>query len=297
MTLFKRILFFLCIVLINQGVAGDQDVEFIDPREVPQGGITLFHIPGVNERVTASLDGGEVILVNGVEGMWGVVAVDFETAPGGHELVIKVNGKGLRRLITVLDGGFGVQYLRLPRYMVELDARTLKRVQHEADLIKDVWTKSVSTPLWQGQFIMPVDGVLSSPFGFKRVINGQHKTPHTGIDIGATEGTPVRASNRGRVALVGDFFFYGRSVIIDHGLGLFTMYFHLKDVSVGEGVVVEKGAVIGEVGMTGRATSPHLHFGVRVGRARVSPNQFIQVSEGWHPEGEGLIKSTKETSY
>lgn len=272
-----------CIILFSILSIGEATaIEFLSPREVPQGGIALFYLPGASpDGVSVSFDGGEVVLIGGTDGVWGVMAVDMETPPGRHNLIIKGNGKALWNSIMVMDGGFKVRHLRLPRHMVELDKRTLLRVKDEADLIKDVWTRPLSEPLWQGPFIMPVEGRLTGPFGDRRIINGQTKTPHSGIDISAPIGTPVKASNKGKVALVGDFFFYGRTVILDHGLGVFSMYSHLEDIAVKEGELVEKGDVIGGVGMTGRATGPHLHFGVRVGSARVSPNQLLEVTEKW----------------
>jgi len=275
-----RKVYFIILLSILMGEA--QAIEFLSPREVPQGGIALFYLPHLSPRgVSASFDGGEVALVGGADGVWGVMAVDMETPPGRYNLIIKGNGNTLWSSINVLDGGFKVQHLELPRHMVELDEKALVRIKYEANLIKDVWTRPLSEPLWQGSFIMPVEGRLTGPFGDRRIINGQRKSPHSGIDISAPPGTPVKASNKGSVALVGDFFFYGRTVILDHGLGVFTIYSHLEDVAVKEGEMVEKGNVIGSVGMTGRATGPHLHFGVRVGSARVSPNQLIEVTEKW----------------
>ena len=103
------------------------------------------------------------------------------------------------------------------------------------------------------------------------IINGQPRMPHSGIDYSADRGTPVVASNRGRVALLAEFFFAGRFVVLDHGLGLYTLYFHLDGVAVTEGQMVERGQTVGTVGTTGRSTGPHLHFGAQLGRARVNP--------------------------
>ncbi|MDC4224937.1 MAG: M23 family metallopeptidase [Candidatus Manganitrophus sp.] len=111
-------------------------------------------------------------------------------------------------------------------------------------------------------------------------MNGQPRNPHTGEDISAPLGTPVLASNGGRVILVGDFYFNGQSVIIDHGLGLFSMYFHLAETTVKEGDVVAKGQAIGSVGQSGRATGPHLHWGVRLNGARVNPFSLIEKKLG-----------------
>jgi murein DD-endopeptidase MepM/ murein hydrolase activator NlpD len=107
------------------------------------------------------------------------------------------------------------------------------------------------------------------------VINGQTRAPHTGVDYAAPRGTPVLAANGGRVALVADFFFPGRLVVLDHGLGLYSLYFHLEEASVVEDERVHGGQPIGTVGATGRATGPHLHFGIHVGGARLDPATLL----------------------
>jgi murein DD-endopeptidase MepM/ murein hydrolase activator NlpD len=115
-------------------------------------------------------------------------------------------------------------------------------------------------------------------FGARRIINGQARSPHGGIDYSAPRGTPVVAANAGRVALVAEFFFPGRLVVLDHGLGLYTLYFHLDTASVTEGERLERGQTLGSVGATGRATGPHLHFGAQVGAARVDPATLLGLS-------------------
>src|SRR4030095_9774187 len=106
----------------------------------------------------------------------------------------------------------------------------------------------------------PVAGTqVPTGFGARRIINGQPRAPHAGADYAADRGTPVVAAHRGRVALVADFFFPGRLVALDHGLGLYTLYFHLDTVVVTDGELVDRGQTVGTVGSTGRATGPHLH--------------------------------------
>jgi len=125
---------------------------------------------------------------------------------------------------------------------------------------------------------MPVDGELGSGFGLRRIINEAPRSPHSGQDIKAAAYTPVVSSNRGKVALVGEFFFGGNSVFIDHGQGLYTMYFHLSRVNVREGDVVRRGDTVGLVGSTGRALGPHLHWGARISGARVDPLLLVKAT-------------------
>lgn len=128
-------------------------------------------------------------------------------------------------------------------------------------------------------FILPVDGIISGNFGNQRIFNGVPKNPHTGTDIAAPLGTPVKASGKGKVLLAGGNYFYsGNMVILDHGKGLKTIYAHLKDVNVKKGDIVNQGDIIGSVGQTGRATGPHLHFGASLNNVRFRPHSLLDIT-------------------
>lgn len=124
-------------------------------------------------------------------------------------------------------------------------------------------------------FDKPVDGPLSSPFGLRRFFNGEERNPHSGLDFAVPSGTPVKAPAAGRVILVGDYFFNGKTVFVDHGQGLISMFCHLSQVGVKVGDELARGATLGKVGATGRATGPHLHWNVSLNDARVDPAIFI----------------------
>lgn len=162
--------------------------------------------------------------------------------------------------MLVIKEKYPEQRSTLPSNMVDLDKETLARVKTESKAVHKAFAAFVPHPLWMGRFVEPVRGKISGRFGSRRVINGQPRKPHSGEDIAAPEGTPVVAMNDGVVRLTAD-----------HGLGLFSMYFHLSGVGVKHGQVVKKGQEIGKVGSTGRATGPHLHWGVRLNGSRVGP--------------------------
>jgi murein DD-endopeptidase MepM/ murein hydrolase activator NlpD len=165
-----------------------------------------------------------------------------------------------------------VERLTLPGGMVNLDPEAERRAANEAVRMRALYDTVTPERLWRGPFTQPVASRKpGGGFGSRRVINGQPRMPHAGIDYSADRGTPVVASNRGRVALLGEFFFAGRLVALDHGLGLYTLYFHLDGVAVTEGQIVERGQTVGTVGTTGRSTGPHLHFAAQLGRARINP--------------------------
>jgi murein DD-endopeptidase MepM/ murein hydrolase activator NlpD len=210
-----------------------------------------------------------------------VIGLDIDIAPGTRDWQLEIrDGVGspyrVGGQLTVAARGFNVQRLTLPRGMVDLDPDTERRANREATRLLAIYRTVTPERLWRGRFIKPVSGdEPGAGFGARRIINGLPRAPHTGVDYPAPTGAPVFAANTGRIALVAEFFFPGRLAIIDHGLGLHTLYFHLDSVSVAEGQVVERGQGIGTVGATGRATGPHLHFGVQVGPARVDPTALL----------------------
>ena len=160
--------------------------------------------------------------------------------------------------------------------MVDLDAETERRALAEGTRLTTLYRTITPERFWRGRFTRPVAGTEpGTGFGARRIINGQSRSPHGGIDYSAPTGTPIVAANSGRVALVADFFFPGRLVVLDHGLGLYTLYFHLDSVAASEGQRIERGQPLGAVGASGRATGPHLHFGAQLGAARVDPAALL----------------------
>jgi len=244
------------------------------------GGICISNVvretPG--NRVEADFTGGAVNAFAAGAEAWGILAVDLETEPGVYELTLKMGAGSVKTSIVVTRGGYGTERLRLPKSMVEFDKKTLERIGREAAELAPVWGGSYPEPLFNGPFAMPLEGRVSGEFGTRRVLNGSPRSPHSGIDLAAPAGTPVKAANSGRVAFVGDFFFKGRFVVLDHGLGIFSSYSHLSAVDVEPGELVERGARIGAVGSTGRATGPHLHFAMRVDAKRISPIHLFDVA-------------------
>ncbi|GAB6063313.1 M23 family metallopeptidase [Deferrisoma palaeochoriense] len=217
----------------------------------------------------------------------GLVAVDPDAAPGPAELEIAgPGGPAWRGHVTVEARAFGEQRLRVDPRHVNPDPADAARAAREAKRIRAVLSRVSRPRLWAGPFRLPAEGPVSSPFGVRRVYNGERRGYHSGLDIAAPRGAPVRAAERGVVALADDLFYTGRTVFLDHGLGLFTAYFHLDEIRVREGQPVEPGEVIGLVGSTGRSTGPHLHWGAYLAGLKADPLALPGVPDPSRP-GEG----------
>jgi murein DD-endopeptidase MepM/ murein hydrolase activator NlpD len=234
----------------------------------------------VGATVEATLDGHPVWLFPSGDGHAGVVGIDMDAPAGARSWKVTLREAGtVSGDLQIVPRTYTVQHLTVARTMAELDPATERRAVEETERLRSTYRAISGERLWRGPWLRPVAGdAPGTGFGARRVINGQPRSPHSGIDFPAAVGTPVVAANRGRVALVGEFFFPGRLVILDHGLGLYTAYFHLDTILVTSGQLVKAGEVLGTVGMTGRVTGPHLHFGAQVGGSRIDPAVLLDFS-------------------
>jgi murein DD-endopeptidase MepM/ murein hydrolase activator NlpD len=257
------------------------ELSWTPERPRPGDAVRLFvRGAGPSAEVQGIVAGRPVRFFPTADGHAGLVGIDVDDAPGRHpwQLTVRTGGttQSVEGELTVGLREFRVQHLTLPPAMVELDPPTERRALAEAERLKALYLAVTPERLWRGVFARPVAGAeTGTGFGARRVINGKPRAPHTGLDYAAPTGSPVHAANAARVALVGDFFFPGRLIVLDHGLGLYSLYFHLDRIAVDEGVTVSRGQMIGTVGATGRATGPHLHFGISVGGARIDPDTLL----------------------
>ncbi len=267
------------------GVATALEVRVVPPS--PRlGDLAMVYVAGVGDadRVEGTLLDRPLQFFNHGGGRAALIGVDLETKPGKTPWRVSVadtqgRSRELSGAIAVKPREFSVQRLTLPTPMVDLDPQTERRAAGEAAKLRALYQTATPERLWQGRFVRPLSGDgAGEGFGSRRIINGQPRQPHSGVDFSAERGTPVLAANRGRVALIAEFFFAGRLVVLDHGLGLYTLYFHLDRADVAEGDMVEQGQPIGAVGSTGRATGPHLHWGAQLGLARVDPRELLTLS-------------------
>lgn len=211
-----------------------------------------------------------------------LAAIDRNCKPGVYPLVIKVifeDGKkeSFSRSVTVDSKNFETQKLKVDPRFVKLSKEDLARVADDNKATGKAYASSGPERLWQSNFLKPAEARWSGSFGVRRMFNGQERSYHSGADIAVPTGTEIKASNNGRVALVKDMFFGGKTVILDHGQGVFTGYMHLSQFKVAEGQLVEKGEVIALSGMTGRVTGPHLHWMLRVNSLKVNPQGLLKM--------------------
>ena len=221
-----------------------------------------------------------------VEPRWwqGLAPIDVGAAPGPKTLNVVARltaGRTLERpyAITIAARTFPARRITVAPKFADPPADELPRIEAERKAVEAIFASQTPERFWSQPFIVPVPGAATSSFGRRTILNGQTRGQHTGTDFQAATGTPVVAPNRGRVALAADQYFPGRTIIIDHGLGVYSYLAHLSEFSVAEGAVVERGQRIALSGATGRVTGPHLHWTMRLGSARVDPLSLIAVLE------------------
>lgn len=229
-------------------------------------------------QIEASFAGRRIILTcdNNREKWEGLAGIDLEMKPGRYSVQADLhfeNGETgkIEDSVTVLYKKFPVQRITVKEKYVTPEAQDAKRAEEEARRLEAIWKAESAERLWQGRFLKPVASELTSAFGRRRIVNNQPRSPHSGVDFQAGIGTPIQAANFGMIVLAEDLFFSGNTVVLDHGLGLYTFYGHCSKILVKQGENVRKGQVIAEVGATGRVTGPHLHWACRLNEARVNP--------------------------
>jgi murein DD-endopeptidase MepM/ murein hydrolase activator NlpD len=212
-----------------------------------------------------------------------LLGVDLEQAPGKYDLNLTAELTGGELFacsvsISVKAGKFAVEKLTVAKQFVEPNPDEVARANYERQRLKEIFASVTPERLWKGSFRVPLDGAGNAKnFGRRRVLNGTPGSPHRGVDFPAAAGTPIHAAQRGSVVVAEELFFSGNTVVIDHGLGVYTFYGHMESLNVAAGDVVEKGALLGKVGATGRVTGPHLHWGLTVNQARVNPLQILSL--------------------
>lgn len=245
-------------------------------QEAVPGGVKIIRLGVHGDAMPYVEADGQRAMVIQQAGEWiAIIGIPLSAPLAARQVIVRGENGRQEMQFTVGDKHYASQSLNVAPAQVDLSRADLERVSRERASIDHAlsrWTDEQPESLRLQQ---PVPGVRSSSFGMRRIFNGEARNPHSGMDIAAPAGTPVRVPIAGTVIDTGEYFFNGNTVFVDHGRGLISMYCHLSAIEVKPGQRVAAGTTLGAVGMTGRATGPHLHWGLVLNRAWVDPELFV----------------------
>ena len=246
-------------------------------RSVQPGEIVLLSIaaPGAASIHVRAFDHDVAAYRDAARGWQALVGIDLDVKPGTYPVAVDAGGAHGRYDLVVAPRVFRTRRLTVNEAFVTPPPSEQPRIDRESALMAAVWAAPAAERLWTEPFVRPVPQDANSAFGTRSIFNGKPRNAHGGADFLSPAGTPIHAPNAGRVAVARNLYFSGNTVIIDHGLGLFSMLAHLSAIDVHEGDRVSAGQLMGRVGATGRVTGPHLHWAVRAGSARVDPLSLL----------------------
>ncbi|EQB8044100.1 M23 family metallopeptidase [Aeromonas hydrophila] len=268
-----RVVCCLLLLLASQSALAEGFISRLLNHPVP-GGVAVVALGSEAQAPTARYQGKPVLVVREEGKRWiAIVGIPLKSQPGAHQLQVS-DGRTLG--FTVGTKHYREQHIKLKNSrQVNPLAEDMTRINRElAEQTRAYQTFSPTLPS-NLLFDKPVDGPLSSPFGLRRFFNGEERNPHSGLDFAVGAGTPIKSPAAGKVILIGNYFFNGNTVFVDHGQGLISMFCHMSKVDVKLGQSLPRGGIVGRVGATGRATGPHMHWNVSLNDARVDPAIFI----------------------
>ena len=268
-----RLLSTLFVLLFTLPVKAEGFITRLLDHPVP-GGVAVIDLGTAATAPRATYQGKPLLVIHEDGQRWiAIVGVPLSSKPGAEQIELD---SGQRLSFQVGAKHYVEQRITIKNeQQVNPNAANLKRIERE--LAEQTRAYQQFSPRQPSNLLLdkPVNGPLSSPFGLRRFFNGEERNPHSGLDFAANRGTPVKAPAAGKVILIGDYFFNGKTVFVDHGQGLISMFCHLSQIGVKVGDELPRGGVLGKVGATGRATGPHLHWNVSLNDARVDPAIFI----------------------
>lgn len=248
----------------------------------PHGGIAVVPLDAVEAVQSVTFLNKAQLIVED----YAIIALPLFHDVGEQEVQVTYDDGSIRNVvIKVLDKQYPEERITVTdQEHVTPSPRNLERIGKESARMRAAYARFSSQPPNLLPIVQPVEGRTSGVFGSRRFFNDQPRNPHSGIDWAAPTGTPIKSPAPGKVVVVGDFFFNGITVQIDHGGGFISMMCHLSEALVEEGQTIKRGAIIGKVGTTGRSTGPHLHWSVSLSGERIDPAVFMAVLNALHED-------------
>ena len=284
----RRLIVVAALAAVTIGVAYAQAAETVDTvvaaRSLQPGELIVFTstVSAKPSRVEVTLFGRRTTAFPLPDGRWrALVGIDLDQKPGPYTALVEAAlPSGVVHSSTpfvVTAKTFATRTLTVSPDFVNPPASQQQRIERDRAFLKEIFAASADHRLWDRSFLAPVPDPANSAFGTRSIFNGERRNPHAGADFRSPLGRPVKAPNGGKIVAARELFYTGNVVIIDHGLGMFSMLAHLSRIDVKEGDEVKAGDVIGLVGATGRVTGPHLHWALTVMGARVDPVSALAV--------------------
>ena len=271
-----RLLFLILACCLALPAHAEGFISRLLNQPVP-GGVAVIDLGPAANAPRAHYQDNPVLVIHEDGQRWiAIVGLPLSTKPGTQQIAVQ-NSQG-RQTLSFEVGSKHYQEQRISiknKQQVNPNQANLKRINRE--LAEQTRAYRQFSPRQPSNLLLdkPVNGPLSSPFGLRRFFNGEERNPHSGLDFAASRGTLIKAPAAGKVILLGDYFFNGKTVFVDHGQGLISMFCHLSEIGVKLGDELPRGGILGKVGATGRATGPHLHWNVSLNDARIDPAIFI----------------------
>ncbi len=270
------------VVFASAALSTAASAAIVLPREsrVPGGVVLIAIAPADEAKPTVTRDGANVWTVKRGASWIAVVGLPLSTVPGEHSVSVSRGGAMQSVSFTVQNKRYPVQHVTLKdNAMVEPPPEVIARIETESAHLKTVRSKWREDAATSASFTLPAKGRLSGRFGGSRVLNGKPRAPHAGLDVAIGTGTPVLAPSDGIVLDIGDYYFCGKTMFIDHGNGLLSLFCHLSEHTAKVGDSVSKGQAVARSGATGRASGPHLHWSVYLNGVSVEPELFVNVKK------------------
>ena len=270
----KYIIFTLFLVL----QVTTSSIYAFPKNSLKPGGIAILAIaPTSQQKPVVTYKNNHVAVIKGNQNWLAIVGIPLDAKAGTHSVTVHTaDKKQHKKKFNVKSYRYRTQRLTIPnKNKVNPNKKSLKRIEREFFLKKKLKKTFSNTPPFLNS-IKPVSGRDSGRFGSRRILNNQKRNPHSGMDIAAPRGKAVKSAEAGRILFVGDLFFTGKVIYVDHGSGLLSLYAHLSEINVKKGQLVKRGDIIGKVGKTGRVTGAHLHWSVYLNGYAIDPALFIQ---------------------